>query len=84
MTLGNMHLRFVSVQVPRSINTDGEYESILMAVEEVMMDGRRKRRMNVIGIDANAVLGEGAPSDREDIIGEYGFGQRYERRENFA
>ena len=55
-----------------------------MAVEEMVMDGRRNRRMDIIGIDANAILGDGAPSDRVNIIGDYGFGRRSDRGDHFA
>ena len=72
----NLRLRLSSSHLPHAENLEEVYEYGLLAIEEVVADARRSRKMNIIGIDANAVVGRQMPTDDGHIIGAYGGGQR--------
>ena len=45
----------------------------------VISAGRATHRLNIIGMDANAVIGARLSSDSVDIVGGYGGGARNDR-----
>jgi hypothetical protein len=47
-----------------------------LAIEEVILSARREGRINIMGFDANAVLGISQPQDDDRIVGPHGHGQR--------
>ena len=54
------------------------------SVADVVSDGRASKRMNMIGIDANSVIGRQNVLDDDRIIGDYGTSVRNARGYNFA
>lgn len=79
LILGGLMLRLVSIHMPHGEYSDDEYEAALMSLEEVVEITRRSRRTNLIGMDANAVIGLQRYGDRPNIVGESGMGHRNER-----
>jgi len=60
------------------------YEETLYCVEEVIQSAREARLMNILGIDANAVIGARAATDDVNIVGAHGMGQRNHRGDMFT
>ena len=65
--------------MPHSEYTTEEYEAVALQKEEAITSARRSGFSNVIGIDANAVLGARMDGEDEAIIGDFGYGQRNQR-----
>ena len=64
-------LRLTSVHPPHAGILDDVYEAALMTVEEVIQGALRSKSMNIVGIDANAVIGGREATDDERVIGAY-------------
>ena len=62
-------IRAISAHLPHTEYSDGEYEATLHFIEDVIHSSRRKGYSNIIGIDANAVVGEQGPYDDHRTIG---------------
>ena len=77
--LHDIHLRLVSAHLPHLEYTADEYEACLLAVEDIVITARREKRQTIVGMDANAVIGERWGADSERIIGDFGLGQRNAR-----
>ena len=54
------------------------------SLAEIVARGRAAKHMNVVGIDANAVIGRQSWTDDERIIGDWGMGVRNARGHIFA
>lgn len=76
--------RLTSVHLPDSSAPDDVYEASLLAVDQVITSARRAKRFNIVGMDANAVLGQREATDDPFLIGEFGVGQRNERGYDFS
>jgi len=72
-------LRLISAHFPHSGYPDLEYEACMTAIEDLIEEGRAKHCINVVGVDANAVLGGSLPADSDAIVGSHGIGRRNER-----
>ena len=81
---GSLRLRLTSAHLPHADIPPEVYESVSNSLDEVILGARGSKRMNIIGIDANAVLGRQKVTDDGRIIGEYGGGERNERGHIFA
>jgi hypothetical protein len=79
LDLGSQKMRFISAHLPHSEDLPAEFDATLEAVERVIQRGRESKRMNICGIDANAVLGKQKGGDQPDIIGLHGHGVRNDR-----
>ena len=84
MDLGELRLRLISAHLPHNEYTDQAYEAALLGLEEVIESSRRAHRQNIVGTDANAVIGARHLSDNQRIIGEYGHGNRDARGHLFV
>ena len=63
--------RISTIHISKSSSNE-DYEAILLILlmlEEVLQSARRDHRKNVVGIDANAVIGTYQPADDEGILG---------------
>ena len=81
---GALRLCLTSAHLPHGDALVEVYEAALEAVETVVARARKWRRMNVIGVDANAILGRQNETDDATIIGEHGVEQRNARGHIFA
>ena len=81
---GDLHLRLICAHLPHSEYHDDIYESALCCLEEIVLSGRRERRMNVLGMDANAMIGAKLDADSSNIVGEFGHGVRNTRGATLA
>ena len=79
MDSGSFSIRMTSAHFPHALFHDDLYELELSRLQEVVNGGRMSKRMNLIGVDANAVLGRQTMTDDEHIIGMHGYGHRNER-----
>ena len=77
--IGGWGLRLIAAHLPDARNLDDVYEVALLALEDVLKDGRETRRTNVVGLDANAVLGRRTGEDCASIVGGSGLGHRNHR-----
>jgi hypothetical protein len=82
--LGGQPTRFTSAHLPHSDDSPTEFDAALEAVENVIQSGRDSKRLNIVGIDANAILGMALDGDQRDIIGLHGHGERNDRGYVFA
>ena len=73
---GQTRLRLTTAHLPHALFDDEAYDAVLSSLEEVAMGARRLKSMNMIGLDANAVLGRGEEADDGNIIGGSGYGGR--------
>jgi hypothetical protein len=69
---GSLHLCLISAHLTHSGYEDEQYEAALTVVEEVVRIGRKDRRLNLLGIDANAVIGTRCLQDDGQIVGNHG------------
>jgi hypothetical protein len=76
-------LKLTVAHLPDS-GLDDVYEAALLALEEIIAKGRVERRTNIVGVDANAVIGKRTAADCAQIIGEHGHGYRNERGQLFT
>ena len=81
---GSLKLRLTSAHLPHADIHEDVYETMLNSLEETVINARRLNRMNIIGIDANAVIGRQMMTDDDCIIGECGMGARNARGHIFA
>ena len=77
--LDKLRLRLTSAHLPHMEYSRDTYEAELLVLEGILESARRDHRMNVIGVDANAVIGARREGESANIVGEYTFGQRNER-----
>ena len=68
MDLGELWLRLISAHLPHNEYTDQAYEAALLGLEEVIESSRRAHRQNIVGTDANAVIGARHLSDNQRIM----------------
>ena len=76
---GDIHLRLITSLLPHSNFSDDVYDSILSILELAIVGGRRSHRMNILGLDANAILGAQLEQDCNCIIGRHAMGTRFTR-----
>ena len=81
---GALRLCLTSAHLPHGDALVEVYEAALEAVETVVARARKWRRMNVMGVDANAILGRQNETDDATIIGEHGVEQRNARGHIFV
>ena len=81
---GALRLCLTSAHLPHGDALVEVYEAALEAVETVVARARKWRRIDVIGVDANAILGRQNETDDATIIGEHGVEQRNARGHIFA
>jgi hypothetical protein len=55
--IGSLSARLTCAHLPHAEIHEDVYESVLASVEEILVVAWGKRRVNIIGIDANAVIG---------------------------
>ena len=79
MVSGNMRLRLTSAHLPHSEHPDEDYEAAFLLLEDAVTEGRRLHMTNVVGIDANAVVGSRMQADSKRIIGTFGHERRNDR-----
>ncbi len=79
-TVEDARFRFITCHCPHSgfPYTLDDYEACLLEVETLIDAARVQKRIVLVGIDANAVLGERWPTDLDTIIGNHGVGDRNE------
>ena len=70
--------------MPHNEQPEEDYETALMGIESIVSSARRAKRMNIIGIDANAIIGDRRLADDERIVGDYGHGHRNTRGDIFV
>ena len=81
---GTFSVRLITVHLPHNGYATDDYEASLSALEPLISSARSSRRTCVVGIDANAVIGEQKSTDDELFIGVYGLGQRNARGDIFV
>ena len=79
-----VRLRLLSSHLPHSDWPDAEYDAALACLESAVDGARACRRHIVVGIDANAVLGQQYAHDSKRVIGQWGLHSRNERGVSFA
>ena len=71
--------RLISAHFPHSGYPDLEYDACMTAIEDLVEEGRAKHCINVVGVDANAVLGGSLLGDSDAIVGSRGIGHGNDR-----
>ena len=84
LELETLKLRLTSAYLPHGDFPEEYYESELQALEGIILSARRSKKMNVVGIDANAVIGRQEVTDDAQVIGEFGMRARNDRSHIFA
>lgn len=79
-----LRLRLLTCHLPHADHSDIEYEASLSCLESSVLSGRACKRHLVVGIDANAVVGQQDAHDSSRIIGKGGLHSRNERGVSFA
>ena len=74
----------LSAHMPHSDYAEEDYEAALLDLEDVVSAARQQRRMNIVGVDANAIVGKRCSADDERIVGDYGHGARSKRGFTFV
>ena len=74
----------MSSHLPHAGKSDLEYEAALARMEDEIKDARKKKTFIIIGVDANAVVGEQSEHDSHRIIGSGGLHTRNERGVTFV
>ena len=84
LELGQQMIRFINVHLPHSEFAQVEFDATLEYVQSVIEEGWKFKRLNICGLDANAVLGAQLEDDIGDIIGRHNYGERNDRGFEFA
>eukprot|EP00973_Karenia_brevis_P055149 7668816-Karenia_brevis.AAC.1 len=84
VTAEGMSLRLVSAHAPHAAYPESEYDAFLHGVEDLVLDARKMKKSVMVGIDANAVLGQSEDTDDPSTIGRHGVGMRNDRGHLFA
>ena len=84
LVCGELRLRLISVHMPHAEFSDEDYDAVLMVLDDVVEQARSSRMTNLVGIDANAVIGVTAEGDRETVVGKYCVGERTSRGDMFV
>ena len=72
---GSMKIRLVTSHSPHKDRPDDEYDDFLELLTGVVEEGRRRGCTNIVGLDANAIIGTSTGTDLQNIIGPSGHGR---------
>ena len=81
---GCLRLCLISVHMPHAGYSDEDFEATLLAIEETVLESRKNRRLNIVGIDANSIIGRASLVDDSRIVGSCGIGDRNQRGDSFV
>ena len=81
---GSPLLCCISAHLPHSGKSDDEYAAALEALDFIISKARSKKSIVLIGVDANAVIGQMLEHDDRRNIGRWGIGDRNVRGESFV
>ena len=81
--VGTWRLSFASMYFPHSGEPDMAVESQHACLQRIKRSCSAKRRLLLVGVDANARVGQKHHNDLGDVVGPYGYGTRNDRGEWF-
>jgi hypothetical protein len=84
LDFGDLRLRLTCIHLPHALYPDVFFEAALQALEDLVASARATHRTDIVGVDANAVIGNSLETDIDTIIGDYGVGPRNRRGHMFA
>ena len=76
---GDLSARLVTAHLPHGEYSDFEFESVLSEISVAQLQAKQQRRMFILGVDANAILGKQLVLDDPQLIGNSGMGSRNDR-----
>ena len=72
-------LRLITCHMPHGGDSDAGYAATLSILEKTVQHARRHKCTSIVGVDANAIIGQQSLHDHGKIIGQWGLGERNER-----
>ena len=82
VVISNLNYRFISAHLPHSGYGDLDYAAALEMLGSTITHSQLTHTL-VIGVDANAVVGQQSDFDDANIIGKHGLGKRTQRGRQF-